>query len=308
MMGTFATSADASSCPLSVVIGTTQPWPEAQAALDSVYDQAEVVRAEVLLAIKREDGRPPLATYPNLKIVEGFGETIFELRMRAIAKSSGEIVSVTEDHCRVAPDWCQRVIDAHEQFPEADVIGGAVANGACDAVGWAGFLISNGAFLPPLETREQSIVTAQANVSFKRRALWGWGAGGLDDGHYRAELRKCGGHLFIDGRVQVSHVQWLAPLAMCVCQFHGGRSIASRQRAHLSRWQWLRRLIKVSLLPVRIIVNTPRLSVRAGLRDSVYLKPAVGCQLWLLVVHAFYYLGELTGHLFGPGSSPYRLR
>jgi hypothetical protein len=181
-VGVSDTSTERPTCKLSVVIGTTQPWPEVRGALDSVCPQAATLGAEVVLALRGEDGRPPSGKYPTAKVISGPGETVFALRERAIAAASGDIVAVTEDHCQVAPAWCQRIVDAHAEFPEADIIGGAVANGACDASGWASFLISNGPFLPPLETGERPIVTGHANVSFKRRALWGWGAGGLDDG------------------------------------------------------------------------------------------------------------------------------
>jgi hypothetical protein len=296
------------SCALSVAIGSTQPWPEAHAVLESVYKQAETAGAEVILAVRDESGRPPTDAYPNLNVIVGLGETVFELRLRAVEAASAEIVAITEDHCQVAQDWCERIIASHAEFPEADVIGGAVANGACDSIGWAGFLISNGPFLPPLETRERAIVSGHANVTFKRRALWGWGAGGMDDGRFRAQLRSEGGHLMTDGRFEVLHVQWFPPLQMCTYQFHGGRAIAGSQRANLSRAQWWRRLIKVLLLPVRAVGNAPRVTFRAAMCNSELRSPMLRCQPWLLLLYLFSYSGELVGHLFGPGRSLYHLR
>jgi len=35
---------------LSIVIATTQPWPEVRLVLDSVYDQAQDAGAEILVA------------------------------------------------------------------------------------------------------------------------------------------------------------------------------------------------------------------------------------------------------------------
>jgi len=145
-------------------------------------------------------------------------------------------------------------------------------------------------------------------VSFKRRALWGWGAGGLDDGRNRVQLREGGGHLVTDGRISVVHVQWFPPLEMCVYLFHGGRALAGSQRQHLSAWQWWRRLGKVLLLPVRVVVNTPRIAIRAARRDSTLWFPMLRCQPWLALLLTFYFSGELVGHLFGPGRSPYHLR
>lgn len=292
--------------PLSVVVGTTQPWPEAELVLDSLYGQARRLGAEVVLAVNGASGRPPAGRYPDLTIVEAPGASVFELRARAVAASHGDVVAMTEDHCRVAPDWCERVIASHAARPEADVIDGAVRNGADDPVGWAAFLISNGPFLPPLATRERAIVTGHANVTFKRRALEG--AGDIDDGRCRVALRGAGGRLFTDGAIEVLHVQTFPLPAMCAYIFHGGRTLAGSQRALLSPGQWVRRLAKVLLLPVRVAVNTPRLPWRAARRSRAYWTAAARCPGALALLLAFYYSGELTGHLFGPGDSPLRLR
>ncbi len=232
---------------------------------------------------------------------------MFDLRERAIAASTGDVVAVTEDHCVVAEDWCQRTLAAHAEWPEADIIGGAVRNGAPEPVAWAAFLISNGAFLHPVGSGERPIVTGHANVSFKRRALWGWGAGGLEDGRYREALRSRGGRLFVDGRIRVLHIQSFPPLAMGVYLFHGGRALAGTQRRHLSGWQWVRRSVKVLLLPIRVLVNTFRIPFRAARHGPEYRSAAVLCAPWLLMVLPFYYTGELIGHFVGPGASPYRL-
>lgn len=293
---------------LSVVIGTTQPWPTSKAVLDSVYEQAQSLGAELILGVREASGAPPADAYPFLETFEVPGASVFELRESGIARSSGAIVALTEDHCVVSQDWCRRVLEAHERFPDADVIGGAVANGACDPIGWASFMISNGPFLPPLQTRERAIVTGHANVSFKRRALRGWGAGGLDDGRFRRELLRCGGQLVTDGRIEVLHDQWFPPISMCIYQFHGGRALAGSQRAHLTGWPWLRRLIKVLLLPVRVAVNAPRLALGAGLKNSAYWTPMLRCQPWMGALLSCVYLGELIGHLTGPGRSPQQLR
>ena len=35
------------------------------------------------------------------------------------------MVAITEDHCDVAPDWCEQVLDAHARHPDAVAIAGA---------------------------------------------------------------------------------------------------------------------------------------------------------------------------------------
>jgi len=297
-----------SALRLSVAIGSIQPWPATKPVLDSVYQQALEATAEVVLAVRGPAGRPPVNEYPRVRVVEVTGASVFELRERAIAAASGEVVAITEDHCMVADDWCQRVIEAHAERPEADIIGGAVHNGSPEPLAWAAFLISNGAALHPLTSGERPIVTGHANVSFKRRALWGWGAGGLEDGRYRVALRERGGRLFVDGRIQVRHVQYFPLLDMMVYLFHGGRALAGTQRRHLSRSQWVRRLAKVVLLPLRVLVNAVRIPYRAAMHRVDYRGAAVRCAPWLLVILPSYYAGELIGHVAGPARSPWQLR
>jgi hypothetical protein len=43
---------------LSIVIATTQPWPELRMVLNSVYDQAQAIGAEILVADGHGHGRP----------------------------------------------------------------------------------------------------------------------------------------------------------------------------------------------------------------------------------------------------------
>jgi hypothetical protein len=64
----------------------------------------------------------------------------------------------------------------------------------------------------------------------------------------------------------------------------------------------------VLLLPIRVAVNTPRLAIRACLRDSALSLPMLRCQPWLALLLTFYFSGELVGHFFGPGRSPHHLR
>ena len=45
----------------------------------------------------------------------------------ARSTARGEVVAFTEDHCEPAPDWCERIIAAHAEHPDADAVGGAMA-------------------------------------------------------------------------------------------------------------------------------------------------------------------------------------
>src|SRR5215213_8891014 len=68
--------------PLSVVLPTTQPWPELQPCLDAVYDEAVSLGAEVLAVVGTSDALPPDADqrYPALTRVAEDGASVFRLR------------------------------------------------------------------------------------------------------------------------------------------------------------------------------------------------------------------------------------
>jgi hypothetical protein len=295
--------------PLAVIVATTQPWPSVAVALDSLYAQAVALGAEVIVmdghgrALDGED------RYPCVEWVRRPGLTVFQLRGRGLRMARGEVTAVTEDHCRVAPDWCRSVLAAHADRPEAAVIGGIIENGATESmVDWANFLISNGGFVPPLPRGSDVPVTGQANVSYKRWALANYPADALHEGGYRAALRARGIALCNDERVRVSHVQSLGALGTCLIQFHDGRCVAASRRSHQSPAKAALELAKGVLLPLRVGVASLRVVGRAWRRRPQERRVAVASLPWIVLVMGFHAAGELTGLIVGPGKSPARMR
>src|SRR6266404_2239693 len=143
---------DEATPPLSIVIATTRPWPEVRACLDSLRDQVRTARAEVIVADASGQGLPgDHDLYPEVTWLKAPGFSVFRLRALGITSARGEVVALTEDHCRVRPDWCERTLAAHKKHPMASAIGGAVENGATKhLIDWAGYFIVNGPFMLPL--------------------------------------------------------------------------------------------------------------------------------------------------------------
>ncbi len=132
--------------PLSVIVATSQPWPELRMCLDSLHVQAVRAGAEVVVGDGTGQGLPEdvARRYPEVTWLKVQGASVLQLRALAMSHTSGEVVAVTEDHCRVAPDWCERILEAHKRYPEAAAIGGAVENGARrKIIDWASFFIVN---------------------------------------------------------------------------------------------------------------------------------------------------------------------
>ena len=280
--------------PLSIIIATTQPWPEVSVVLDSIYEQAAAVQAEIIVAESSGQGAPPDERYSGVHWINVLGATVFQLRARAIAASQGQIIAVTEDHCRVSPDWCLSILQSHQDYPQADMIGGSVENGADQhLIDWANFLISNDIFLPPLATGERPFITGQANVTYKRRALPNPYPIDIDEGQFRQALQQRGGKLYIDERLRVSHIQSLGGLGSCLIHFHDARTLSASQRSRMSPAQWLLRLLKTLLLPLRVVINTPRIVLRTTWCKPAYRRPALLCLPWIAMILCFHYSGEL---------------
>jgi hypothetical protein len=107
---------------LSIVIATTQPWPEVRLVLDSLYDQAQAIGGEILVADGHGNGWSDRANalFPAVVWLESKGGSVYQLRAMAMSKARGWIVALTEDHCRVAPDWRQAILTSHREFPNRE--------------------------------------------------------------------------------------------------------------------------------------------------------------------------------------------
>src|SRR5262245_57057751 len=96
-------SAKSSAPSLSIVIATTQAWPEMSGILESLYDQAQSIGAEIVVADGHGQGWPTTSPspFPAVQWITMPGASVYQLRAAAIKQTGGNIIAVTEDHCRV---------------------------------------------------------------------------------------------------------------------------------------------------------------------------------------------------------------
>jgi hypothetical protein len=294
--------------PLTIIVATAQPWPELRMCLDSLHEQAVAEDAELLVVDGHGQGLPDdaLRSYPRVTRLPMRGASVLQMRAFAMARSNGEIVAVTEDHCRVAPDWCRRIIEAHRRYPDAAVIGGAVENGSDQGIiDWASFFIVNGAVMPPIRDGAQRKVAGQASVSYKKRAVprevppLGRMEWMLND-----DLRGGGETLVADGRIRVAHVQPLTFYEACAIHYHDSRIIAGFRLERIGPAERLIRLSACAAMPPLVFLRTvfPVLAKRRRLGRLFLSLPMIGV---LVVCRA---AGAFVGFLWGPGDSPLRIR
>jgi Glycosyl transferase family 2 len=106
---------------LSVIVTCTQPWPEVRGCLARLLPQSRPGDMEVIVADDSRGGLdPPPAEQVTWLRRPGWGP--HELRLLGLTEAGGDIVAITEDHCDVTHDWCERVLAAHAPRPDAAAI------------------------------------------------------------------------------------------------------------------------------------------------------------------------------------------
>lgn len=299
--------AQPSPLPLSIVIATTKPWPEIHACLDSLTTQAQAAGAEVIVADGHGDGLPGNVSdrYPEVIALTKPGASVFYLRGLAMACARGEIIAVTEDHCRVAPNWCERILKAHHDRPDAAAIGGAVENGATTRlIDWSNFFLVFAPFLLPIKNGDSSRICLQANVSYKRRVVPRDAPQlGLMEMLFNGMLVKQGETLVADDKLVVHHVQSHGFFGTFAAHFHNGRSIAGFRLQCMPWWERIVRLAGTVALPAFLLWST----LRAIWEKRRLWGQALASLPLLIAVVCCHTLGEFTGYIAGPGKSPERL-
>jgi hypothetical protein len=235
------------------------------------------------------------------------GADIFELRALGTARARGAIIAVTEDHCLVAPDWCERILAAHAEHPDGSVVAGCVLNGATDKlIDRANFLLVHGMSLPPLaESPARNWSPTPANMSFKRDVVPRppQPRGFLELGLVTTLLAQ--GKVAIDDRIVVHHDQSNGFAGTFVDHFHAGRSVTGLVGTSTGPAIGRRVLARAALSYPRVI----RERVRAMARDKPGTAPEVRRVLPLAVaLVACAWAGTITGAVAGPGRSPHRMK
>jgi hypothetical protein len=292
---------------LSVVVGTTQGWPEILPCLERLQAQALAVDAEIVVADGSAAPPPPTERLgPRVRWLRRPGAGIFELRALATARARAAIIAVTEDHCRPAPDWCARILEAWRRHPDAAAVKGAVDNGTAERlVDRAAFLLNQAPHLPPFVGRAEDDVLGVSCVAYRRAALIGltarrepWPPEMRDPRAWRRE----GARLVADATIRVAHHQSVPLLGMSALQYHNGRAAAGTRRARMERRDWAR-LLAAPVLPLTRAVRTAALCLAKGIAPATVLA----CAPLFVWFYLWKGAGELAGYLAGPGDSSRRL-
>ncbi len=290
---------------LSVVIPSIRGWPFARFALEPLREQAQRTGTEVIL-LDSSGLPPPSETEMGFPVrwIERPGASVFAMRREGYEMAQGEIIATTEDHCTVAPDWCERLLAMHAAHPDAVAIGGAVENGTPGrALWWAAFFRIQGPFMPPIADGPTDRLVGAANLSYKRRLLDRLApSDGIHIDNLDMPDLMPGEVLYADDALRVAHHQPTGLWRTSVLDFHNGRATAGKRRERMGRQEWIR-LGVMGVLPLYRTARTYR-TIRAKSRPPGSLERAMPAVTWLHYCQA---VGELVGYATGPGGSPAEL-
>lgn len=293
--------------PLSVVVATTHPWPAVQGTLDSVWGQAREVGGEIVVVDGHGRGVPEdlTARYPGTVCLTKPAASVFALRALGMQQASGEIVAFTEDHCRVCPDWCRKLLETHRKYPSAAAVGGGIENGSTDAlIDWANYFVAHSPMMPPIRDGEARMISAQAGMALKRRVVpRDIPPQGMIEMLFLGELRQRGETLIANNQIVVHHIQSQGFWNTFAAHFHNGRSIGGFRKRTIKSWHTPFRLAWCAVLPGVLLLRAIVAVMGKGRfrRELVLSFPLVTA---LACCHA---AGEFVGHWVGAGHSPEKL-
>jgi hypothetical protein len=277
--------------------------------LDAFFAEARELGAEVVV-VDGSGGRalPPGAQerYPGIRSVDIPGGWTFRLRWEGLRAARGDVVLITEDHCRPRPGWVRAHLEAHREHPEASEVGGPVENGADrQLIDWASFLVGHIQGMQPTQTGEGAELD-RANISYKRRAVpTEPDPDGFAEPFIDEELAKRGERWWADPRPVLDHVQPLGWRGTLPIQFHAGRSMAGgRVLQGLSPLLRLRGVARSFFLaPFLVARATAVLRAKGRLRG----RPLASLPA-LFALGSVIGAGLLAGYVAGPGNSAPNLR
>jgi hypothetical protein len=292
--------AESARPPLSVVIPAREGLDEVAPVLETLVPLAEASATEIVVV----GGPEPAPEVPSeaVRAIPLPVDDILVLRHRAIAEARGAIVAIGEDHAVPRPDWCEAVIRAHAENPEAPAIVGCLVNATVATVAArANFLAFAAEWQPPLPATPDLRPPPASALSVKRAALEGIGA--QPPGWFEAELLPAlfaEGGMVTDDRVIVDHYQDHSAFWAVRNSFDGSRAaygylrgvLDGGERRRVARWtldgipRRVRRQARAATAPEGMGALESALVTTIGVANG---------------------LGGTVGALFGPGRSADRV-
>ncbi|MBI3736036.1 glycosyltransferase [Candidatus Sumerlaeota bacterium] len=141
-----------SSPPLSIVIALRELWEPLPQLLTALTPQGREAGAEIIVVDSSARAEVPaiVESYPPARRIAAPPGTIAALRAVGVREATGRRIAFLDIFEVPAPGWCQAILDAAADQPDA-VYGGSVIPGRDRTIGNMGaYLFEYAAFAPPI--------------------------------------------------------------------------------------------------------------------------------------------------------------
>jgi Glycosyltransferase like family 2 len=278
---------------LSVVVASFSGEASLRSCLDSLGTEHGGAEVIVSAALDPEAMDALARHYPGAQLVPApAGTSVFALRARGLARATGDVAALVEDHCVAGPGWLRALADV---AGDAAFAGGAVESGPVSSLAdWALYLVEYGALMPPVAGGEALLAV---NAAYPRRALEAcrpvW-EGGFHDNEVHDALRARGHRpLVVAGATVRSHLRLTLDRAMAHL-FQGGRRFGAYRRARSRARERGLRLLAAPLVPFVLLA---RLAGRVARRRPRALPRLAVALPWVVCLLAAWSAGELAGQV-----------
>lgn len=282
---------------ISVVIPSREGRTAITAVMDALVPQVEAVHGEIVVVDSRGG---PSSDEPPIRWISVADPNLLRLRARAVRAGKGEIIAIGEDHAFPRPGWCEAILRAHAEHPEAAAIVGCLINATTATVAArANFLAFAAPYAPPMVALPADWPPPVSTLSLKRDALvdLGEATGSLETDFIPRLYAE--GRMVADPRIRVDHYQdhglwWsvrnLYSVSRAAYGYIQDRDSPQRRRETA---RWLRHAPALHWPDARAAAGR-------GLRARVDL----GATGLICVAGA---LGGIVGTYAGPGRAPDRM-
>lgn len=288
---------------LSVIIAAGDPGENLERCLHRLVPQSRDGRNEIIVCHRSHHGalNDLKAKYPEVIFLQASEENNLPALLRiGIARSTGEIIAITDAFCEVGDGWLAAILEAHRT--PRPVIGGAVEAAARKRLlNWAAYFCDYGQFMQPFKEGVADHVPGN-NISFKRWTLHK-GAEFTSPGFWKTywcrKLQQEGIQLTLTPSIVVHYNKSYRLLPFLRRRFHHGRCFAGMRAAQVSCLRRVAYLISSPLLPVIFLMRVVNTVVpkRRHLKEFMLSSPLV------MLAIACWSLGEFCGYLGGTGKS-----
>ena len=241
--------------------------------------------------------------YPQATFIPVPGDrTPAELRARAVAAASAEVVALIEDHCVPHRDWCARILAAYSNHSESFAgVGGAVEKGLPShqkndtALNWAVYMTDYSRYMNPM-TAGPIAEISDTNSSYRKRDLveiepvW---AVEFHENVVNEALRERGRRLWFAPDVIVSQQRNLTLSAALRDRYAFGRLFASTRVEHSTSGRRILLAAASFAMPPVLVLRVAGTLLQRRKHRAQFLRSLPH----LVLVTSAWMAGEMMGYL-----------